>query len=62
MIVEVIQARMPKAKKIMKEPGDAIIIDDMPGVHHVVYPTGWYIGDKLDPNQGGLAPRGEKVK
>jgi hypothetical protein len=46
----------------MYEPEDKIILDDMPGVHHVVYPNGWYIGDKLDPNQGGLAPKGERVK
>ena len=46
----------------MEEPQDAIVLDDMPGVHHVVYPTGWYIGDRLNPNQGGLAPKGERVK
>ena len=46
----------------MEEPQDALVIGDMPGVHPVVYPTWWYIGDKLDPNQGGFAPRGERVK
>lgn len=33
----------------------------MPNVYHVLYPTGWFIGDKLDPNQGGLANKGSKV-
>ena len=46
----------------MEEPKDKIVLDDIPGVYHVVYPTGWFIGDKLDPNQGGLAPRKERVK
>lgn len=45
----------------MNEPKDKIVINDMPGVYHVIYPTGWFIGDMLDPNQGGLAPRGERV-
>jgi hypothetical protein len=41
---------------------DKIIPNDIPGVDHVIYPNGYYIGDKLDPNVGGLAPRGLKVK
>jgi hypothetical protein len=45
----------------MNEADDKIVLNDMPGVYHVIYPTGWYIGDMIDPNQGGLAPRGEKV-
>lgn len=45
----------------MEEPKDKIVINDMPGVVHTIYPTGWFIGDMLDPNQGGLAPRGRKV-
>lgn len=46
----------------MSEPEDRVVVNDMPGVYHVIYPTEWYIGDKLDPNQGGLAPKGERVK
>jgi hypothetical protein len=46
----------------MEEPKDTILLDDMPGVHHAVYPTGWYIGDKLNPNEGGQAPKGESIK
>jgi hypothetical protein len=36
---------------------ETIILNDMPGVHHQIYPNGLYIGDKLDPNQGGYFPR-----
>lgn len=46
----------------MEEPKDRIIVLDNPDVYHVIYPTGWFIGDMLDPNQGGLAPRGESIK
>lgn len=41
---------------------ETIIPNDIPGVHHQIYPNGLYIGDQLDPNQGGLAPKGLKVK
>lgn len=41
----------------MNEPEDRIVLNDMPGVDHVVYPTGWFIGNMLDPRQGGLAPK-----
>ncbi len=40
---------------------ETIILNNTPGVHHQIYPQGLYIGDKLDPNQGGFAPRGLKV-
>lgn len=45
----------------MNEPSNKIILNDMPNVYHVLYPTGWFIGDKLDPNQGGLANKESKV-
>lgn len=40
--------------------GGIIGEDNNKNVHHVVYPEGYYVGDKLDPNQGGLFPRGNK--
>lgn len=40
-------------KDHFKQEIDTIILNDMPGVHHQVYPNGWYVGDKLDPRQGG---------
>lgn len=42
------------------EGAETLILNDMPGVHHQIYPNGLYVGDKLDPNQGGLAPRKQK--
>ena len=39
-----------------EEPSDKIVINDMPGVYHVVYPNGWYIGHLLDPNEGDPFP------
>lgn len=36
---------------------EVIIPNDLPGVDHVIYPNGYYIGDKLDPNVGGYIPR-----
>lgn len=32
---------------------ETIIPNDIPGVHHQIYPNGLYIGDKLNPNEGG---------
>jgi hypothetical protein len=49
-------------KKYDEEPEDTIVINDMPKVYHAVYPTGWSIGHMLDPNEGGLAPKGDVVK
>lgn len=46
-----------------EEGVDKIIPNDMPGVHHVIYPNGLKLSkEALDPNIGGLAPRGPVIK